>query len=347
MEWIRDLHNRTSLFIKVLVANALIILAGSITAVVVVPRVWQGRTPTLVEEAMLMLVGLLLSLGVNYVILRLAFRPLFTLKATLERIRQGDFSARVPAVQGDPDMAGVTETANLMLDRLAEHRQAVAAQILSALEDERKRIARELHDETSQSLTSILVNLQGMETRLQPLPPELSDRLRLTREVAARTLDETRRLMFDLRPSVLDDLGLIPALRWFMSQRVQPTGMQVDFQASGVEGRLSEELETALFRILQEAITNVVKHAGARQLHVRLYQEADQIIGVVEDDGRGFSSAQAGLRKGEGMGLFGMRERATLVGGDVHIESAPGRGTTVRVITPARMGGGKSRGISS
>lgn len=346
MRWLWYLHSHTSIFTKVLVANALIVVAGSLSAVLIATHFWRGAAPEPVVELAFVLAGLVISLGVNYGILQLAFQPLFTLQTTLDRVRRGDFSARVPEVEGDPDIARVTEIANLMLDRLAEHRQAVAAQILRALEEERKRIARELHDETSQSLTTMIVNLEVIEQQLTDQPEELVGRVRLTKEIAQRTLDETRRLMFDLRPSVLDDLGLIPALRWFVSQRVQPRGLQVELQAHGLEDRLSEELETALFRIVQEAITNVLKHARAKHLSVTLSREPGQIVGVVKDDGRGFHPVHVVNRneKDRGLGLFGMQERAALVGGMVAIDSAPGHGTRVRVTVPDRARGRETGG---
>lgn len=334
------LHKRTSIFTKVLVANATIVVIGSLLAVWLATKAASGQVAP-VAEAWLVTAGLIISLGINYAILRVAFLPLDALQGTLDRVRRGDFSARVPEVEGDPDIEQVVSTANLMLDRLEEHRQAVAAQILRALEEERKRIARELHDETSQSLTSILVNLETMEKQMTDLPDEIAARLRLTKEIAQRTLDETRRLMYDLRPSVLDDLGLVPALRWFITQRVQPYGLQVDFQVSGLEQRLPEELETALFRIMQEAITNVVKHAKARQIRVAMVREPGQITGEVKDDGAGFNPVHIVGRteKERGLGLFGMQERAGLVGGTVQIESTPGRGTRVTVTVPDRVGG--------
>ncbi len=344
MRLLSYLHNRTSLFMKVLVANGIIVLIGTLASVLITTTFWRGgQVPSAMAEIALILVGLVVSVLVNYAILRVAFRPLFTLQTTLDRVRRGDFSARVPDVEGDPDIARVTEMANLMLDRLAEHRQAVAAQILRAQEEERKRIARELHDETSQSLTSIVVSLEAVEQQLGPEPVDenLVNRLRHTKEIAQRTLDETRRLMFDLRPSVLDDLGLVPALRWFITQRVQPFGLKAEFQATGLESRLSEELETAFFRIMQEAITNTVKHARAKSIKVHLVQEEARIIGTVVDDGQGFHPVHVAgkAEKDRGLGLFGMQERAVLVGGTVQIESAPGRGTTVRVTVPIRKGG--------
>lgn len=343
MRWLTNLHNRTSIFTKVLVANAVIVVVGSLSAVAISTYFWRGRAPELSVEVAFVLLGLAISMGVNWGILRLAFRPMFSLQVTLDRVRRGDFSARVPVVQGDPEIAKVIEIANLMLDRLAEHRQAVAGQILRAMEEERKRIARELHDETSQSLTTILVSLDVVEKQLPDPTDELAGRVRFTKDIAQRTLDETRRLMFDLRPSVLDDLGLVPALRWFINQRVVPRGLQVEFQASGLDGRLPDELETALFRIVQEAVTNTVKHAKAKNVAIRLEREPGQAIRAeVADDGRGFHPVHV-VSKGDkerGLGLFGMQERAALVGGAVQIESAPGRGTTVRVTVPDRVKGG-------
>lgn len=349
MRWLWYFHTHTSLFTKVLVANGAIVGVGSVSAVLIAAQIWRGQAPSILVVGLFVTAGLLISLGVNYGILRLAFRPLATMQAILDRVRHGDFSARVPDVGGDPDFTRIAETANLMLDRLTEHRQAVAAQILRAQEAERKRIARELHDETSQSLTSIIVNLTVIEQALADHTDETAGRVRLTKEIAQRTLDETRRLMFDLRPSVLDDLGLVPALRWFISQRVQPMGLAVSFQASGLEARLQEDLETALFRIMQEATTNAVKHARAKRLDVTLTRENGRITGVVHDDGVGFHPVHVVNKdeKDRGLGLFGMQERAALVGGAVQIASAPGRGTTVTVSVPDRVRGREAGGQHS
>lgn len=347
MRWLSYLHNHTNIFTKVLFANAVIMVVGGLATVFLTTYFWRGdQPPSLGLTIAVILVGLALSLAVNYGILRVAFRPLFTLQSTLDRVRRGDFSARVPEVSGDPDMARVSETANLMLDRLNEHRQAVAAQILRAMEEERKRIARELHDETSQSLTSILVNLEVVEHMLPDQASEVAHRVHLTKEITQRTLDETRRLMYDLRPSVLDDLGLVPALRWFISQRVQPAGLQVEFEASGLTNRLPEDLETALFRIMQEAITNAVKHAKAKRLIVSLVRDSGRIIGRVQDDGIGIHPVTAVSKndRDRGLGLFGMQERASLVGGSVQIHSGPGKGTTVTVSVPDRVKGGEVDG---
>jgi two-component system sensor histidine kinase UhpB len=340
MRWLMVLHNRTTLFTKVLLANAMIVLTGTLVVVYLQRSLLMaGGSSTGQVEIALISVGLAVTFGINWAILRLAFRPLFSLQATLERVRQGDWSARVPDVEGDPDIAKVTATANEMLDRLEQYRQDMARVMLKGMEEERKRLARELHDETCQSLTSVIVNLEAVCQQM-PEDSPTTQRLKMTQEVARATLDDTRRFMFDLRPSVLDDLGLVPAIRWYISQRVLPEGIAAEFQSTGLEDRLAEELETALFRIIQESITNAIKHGRARRIQISLARQGDQVKAVVRDDGSGFDLAR--LHRGElhsGMGLYGMYERARLVGGSIQIDSAPGRGTTMRATVPVRMRG--------
>lgn len=340
MRWLMMLHNRTTLFTKVLLANAMVVLTGTVVVIYLHQSVLAtADSQSRQIEAALIIVGLAVTFGINWAILRLAFRPLFILQATLERVQKGDWSARVPNVEGDPDIAKVTLTANEMLDRLEAYRQDMARVMLKGMEEERKRLARELHDETCQALTSVIVNLEAVCQQLPEESPS-AQRLKMTQDVARETLDDTRRFMFDLRPSVLDDLGLVPAIRWYISQRVLPTGSKVEFQSSNLEERLAEELETALFRIIQESITNSMKHGKAKRLQVTLTREGSQVKALVRDDGIGFDMSK--LQRGEihsGLGLYGMYERARLVGGSIQIDSAPGRGTTMRVTVPVRMRG--------
>lgn len=334
VRWIKYLHDRTSIFTKVLVANAAIVLTGGLFGALLTYFAYHGEEPGALLLTATILVGIALSVGVNYAILRLAFQPLFLLQETIERVRAGDHNARAPHRGGDPDLERVLDTYNIMLDRLQEHRQAVAAQILRAMEEERKRIARELHDETSQALTTLKVNLEAVEQKMVGAPPDLKDRIRFTKEYTGKTLDEIRRLMFDLRPSMLDDLGLVPALRHLVKDRVKRLGLQVDLLIEGFEGRLPEDLETAIFRVVQEAITNVIKHAAATELIISLTQESGAIVGRVQDNGCGFNPADLPGYGDRGLGLFGMYERTSLVGGRLEIETAPGRGTTVRIWIP-------------
>lgn len=336
IRWLKYLHDRTNIFTKVLVANAVIVLVGGLFGALLTYYAYRGEEPHDLLLATFIVTGIGLSVGVNYAILRLAFQPLFLLQETIERVRSGDFNARAPHVGGDPDLDQVLDTCNLMLDKLREHRQAVAGQILRALEEERKRIARELHDETSQALTTLKINLEAVEQKMGDAPPELKERIRRTKEYTSKTLDEIRRLMFDLRPSVLDDLGLVPALRNLVKERLKGLDLEIDFTVDGLVERLPEELETALFRVIQEAITNVIKHAQATQLSVSLTEESGVIVARIHDNGIGFNPAELAGGGDRGLGLFGMQERTALVGGRLEIDARRGRGTTVRVWIPNR-----------
>ncbi len=218
--------------------------------------------------------------------------------------------------------------------------------VISAQEEERKRIARELHDETSQALTALAV---GLETALATLPPGGSrERLEEARALAVRTLEDVHRLIFDLRPSVLDDLGLLSAIRWYADRHLAPLGIAVRCEfsglgthAEGVGGRLPPQVETALFRAVQEAITNIAKHAQAETVLIQCALREGTLTIEVEDDGKGFdpSSLAGPVRAGRGLGLLGIRERVELLGGTVQIESSPGRGTRIALRVPVAGGG--------
>ncbi|MBI4279408.1 MAG: GAF domain-containing sensor histidine kinase [Armatimonadetes bacterium] len=204
--------------------------------------------------------------------------------------------------------------------------------LISAQEDERRRIARELHDEAGQALTALILNLEMAERAAQG---EEQLRLQRLRTIAEQTLSEIRKLIYDLRPTILDDLGLPAAIRWYVKESVERQGVQVAVHLSGLERRLPGHMETAVFRIIQEALTNVVKHAGATRATVRVDASAGQITLAVEDNGRGFQAAVTRTASVDGgMGLIGMRERAELLGGQWHVRSAPGQGTAVTVKIP-------------
>jgi signal transduction histidine kinase len=203
-------------------------------------------------------------------------------------------------------------------------RRAVEAQEL-----ERRRLARELHDETGQALTSILLGLKGLEEGLDDAGSRAA--AADLRELVVSTLQDVRRLAVELRPSALDDFGLVAALERLVASFGEQTGITVDFETSLADERLPDEVETALYRIVQESLTNVVKHARARQVSVLLARKNRAIKAVVEDDGQGFDLA--GDRH-EGFGLVGMRERLALLGGRLEVESSREAGTTVVAEVP-------------
>jgi signal transduction histidine kinase len=206
----------------------------------------------------------------------------------------------------------------------------VLRRVVAAQEAERQRIALELHDETGQALTSLLL---GLRTASDTTDPATRERvLGSLRELASSTLQDVRRLAVELRPKALDDFGLVPALERLGDGLRERTGLQVDIVARLVE-RLPPEVETALYRIVQEALTNVVKHAGARHVSVLLTRKAGSVSAVVEDDGVGFDPSEDG---DGGLGLVGMRERVALLGGRLSVESGPESGTTIAAEVPIR-----------
>src|SRR5215208_4612428 len=203
--------------------------------------------------------------------------------------------------------------------------------VVDAQELERKRLARELHDETGQALTSILLGLKPLEQ----LASTEEERAAVTsvRELVVSTLQDVRRLAVELRPTALDDFGLAAALERLAEGFREQTGIEVDIAAQLGDGRLPEEVETTLYRIVQEALTNVIKHAEASRVSILLTRANGAVIAVVEDDGGGFDPADA--RDG-GLGLLGMRERLALLGGTLRIEAGAHHGTTVAAEVPLR-----------
>jgi signal transduction histidine kinase len=203
--------------------------------------------------------------------------------------------------------------------------------VVAAQELERRRLARELHDETGQALTSILLGLKAAEDAGGA--EQMRTSIASLRELVVETLHDVRRLAVELRPRALDDFGLVAALERLTESFAEQTGIAVDFEHSLGTERLRGEVETALYRIVQEALTNIVKHAGARRVSVVLSRRAGGVTAVIEDDGRGFESMGS---DDSGLGLVGMRERLGLLNGRLVIESTQGAGTTIVAEVPLR-----------
>jgi signal transduction histidine kinase len=220
------------------------------------------------------------------------------------------------------------------LQEREQGREELLRKVISAQEDERKRLARELHDETSQTLSALAMRI---EMALAAWPADASrERLSEAKQLTVRTIEELHRLIFDLRPSVLDDLGLVSAIRWYAERHLEPRGIAVRCEFSGFGSRLMPELETALFRVAQEAITNIAKHSRAETVLIQCLQRADRISIEIEDDGRGFDPASLPppAARERGLGLLGMSERIELFGGTLELDSAPGSGTRIAISVP-------------
>lgn len=238
------------------------------------------------------------------------------------------------ACQNSSFVRRVLQDLDRVLAEAREHQsrsQQLSSQILGAHEAERKRIARELHDDTGQALTSILVRLRLLERIVQD--EEVRRNVAELRELTANALDAVRRMAVDLRPAALDDLGLVPALRSYTERFSRHWSVQVDFSAEGVQRRLPATVELVLYRVVQEALSNVAKHSAARHASVTLVRRNNIITARIRDDGKGFDEHEV-VKAGGGLGLFGMRERLALVGGSLQIDTMPGSGTLVTARVP-------------
>jgi signal transduction histidine kinase len=303
-------------------------------------------------------------------------KPLGLLTRAAERIRAGELSQTIPPLGRDEigrlgqslesmraaleQSIEAVERANEDLERRVEERTRelerlyrelrtrdesrgqLLSKVISAQEDERKRIARELHDETSQMLNALAMGLETTYASAQSAA--MRERLAEAKALTVRALDELHRLIYDLRPSILDDLGLLPAVRWFAERHLKPLGISVRCECAEIDQRFTPEFEIAVFRVVQEAITNIARHAEAETVLIECEPSGGDLVIDIEDDGRGFDPG-AVTTSGDtqrGLGLLGMRERVELVGGTVRIDSAPGRGThvSVRVPMPAEVARG-------
>jgi signal transduction histidine kinase len=260
-----------------------------------------------------------------------AFRALMAMAAAFFVIR----SLRAFQVETDRQINSLQE-ARL---RESEQRETLKGElykrIVAAQESERQRIARELHDETGQALTAIGMGLRSLEGDFQASGRgSTKQNLRQLESLTANSLDELQRLIADLRPSHLDDLGLSSTLRWYSGNIQERAKLDIQVEISGNEPTLPTTVKTAVFRILQEALTNVIKHARANQVRVQLTYSPQEIHARITDDGQGFKTDSVESSGRISWGLKGMEERASLLGGRIKIHSTPGEGTTVEVFVP-------------
>jgi signal transduction histidine kinase len=330
--WPRGLAKRAlqvPLLGKLAGAN-LLIVAAALLSVAAEHRSIVPGTPVQILG-----IALGLSLIVNFALVYVALRPLTDLEAAAARVSAGDMEARVPpSILADRDMARVGTTLNGLLDRLIEDRARVrrlAAQVISVQDEERARVARELHDSTAQILAAIMLQL-GVASR-ESSSPALDARIATLRELAAEALEEVRSLSHTMHPRVLDDLGLAAALEWIARQTSDQESFDVEVVAEEGHPPIPAPLASVLYRVAQEALRNAARHAGASRVEIFLQREPGRATLEVADDGRGFDVRRAEERR-PGMGLFSMRERVGLVNGSLRVESSPGQGTRVLASVP-------------
>jgi signal transduction histidine kinase len=220
-------------------------------------------------------------------------------------------------------------------------RAALLEKTISAQEDERKRIARELHDQTSQDLAALMLNLDAFALGVTAKGPGTDQHLLTAKALVDTILTNIHTLINDLRPSLLDDLGLASAILWYGDKRLKPMGIAFEFQCNRTEARLPPPVEIALFRTAQEGLTNIVRHANATSVKVTLEVDDRAVFLVIEDNGVGFqiTTVMPEQLDGRGLGLRGMQERVTTLGGELDIQSTPGQGTTIKAKVPLLMEG--------
>jgi signal transduction histidine kinase len=219
-----------------------------------------------------------------------------------------------------------------------EHAE-ILHRVIVAQEEERKRIARELHDETSQALAALMLGLDTIGAAITHDPREAAIHQESAKAIARGLLEDIRRITTDLRPSLLDDMGLIAAVTRYGEKRLSPLGVALHLDADGLgDRRLPSDIEIALFRIIQEAITNIVRYAHASRVDVSLERQNGSVALQVSDDGQGFDPAlsQAANLQDRGLGLRGMQERVSILGGEFHLRTRVGQGTTISVRVPVR-----------
>ncbi|MCC6484973.1 MAG: sensor histidine kinase [Armatimonadetes bacterium] len=337
---------RLPLYYRVLIINLAVVVLGGVIGSFGAWLLSYVLSFSTVTHFMLIGGTIAIVAAVNLVLLRYAFAPLNALKILVRDVRAGDLRARADATSyHDPDFAEFGQALNAMLEALEQKSEtieadknrirALTARVIGAQEEERKRVARELHDDTGQLLTALILRIDRL-IQEEDCSEHASGQLLQLKEQAQSTLKELRRVMLELRPAVLDDLGLVPAVRWYLNERVEHEGIRTELDEDGLEEeRLSSDLEITVFRIIQESLTNIVKHAKASHVRVSLRRNGGVLNVLIEDNGCGFDTARVADRAAaeSHLGIFGMEERAALVNGELNIRSS-NTGTLVQAAIP-------------
>ena len=321
-----------NLLTQVLIANLLLI----VTAVVVTGV--AGHLNFDVSEppglALILALAVAVTIIVNVIMLQRRFRPLERLVDEMERADLSRPGANLQAptdARGEPEeVERLNRAFRRMLERLESERRRTSSTALAAQEEERARVARDLHDEVNQSLTALLLRLEAARVKA---PVELAHELAETKALANRAMEELLMLARQLRPTALDDLGLKAALAGHVKELGRRGKVNATFESVGDFSGLPADVQLVVYRVAQEALSNAAQHSGAEHVEVQLTSNGEWVELSVGDDGSGFTFDQAA----RGLGIAGMRERALLVGGDMQVESRPDAGTRVRLTVPLKV----------
>jgi signal transduction histidine kinase len=320
---------RVPLVLKLVGANIVIALVTVTSAMAT-----HGTTLADSRVVSLLIGALVIAQVVNSALVMVALRPLRSLEDAASRVLSGDTTARVPySPLADRDVARTGRALNLLLDDLMRERDRIrrlATKVIHAQDEERARIARELHDATAQTMAGVVLQLSAAERSCTG--SETATKLHEVRQTMTSALEDVRTLSHTIYPRVLEDLGLRAALHWLARRTRETSGLEVGVILRG-SGTFPAPVASALYRVAQEALLNAVRHASATTVELRLDTDSWYATLEVEDDGIGFSAGDAEARR-PGMGIFSMRERVALVDGVLSIDSAPGRGCCVRASVP-------------
>src|SRR4051794_7935630 len=325
-------RTQTSLVGQVLAVNVLLVVATLFAASAAANLDLRLRGDR--WSFLLLALTILLVLLVNIMMLRRRFGPLEQLIERVEAVdpaQDGDVDALSMGARGvaAEEIDRLTAAFKRLIARVDMERRRSGRLVLHAQEEERRRLARDLHDEVNQALTAILLRLEALS---HEAPPALADELSEVKRLVNQAMGELLQLARQLRPTALDDHGLLPALETHIRRFASQTGIEADLRTSGETADLAPDQEIAVYRVAQEALANVARHADASRVEVDLEAAADGLELRVRDDGRGFESGGRG--DGLGLGLDGMAERARLVGGELTIDSRPGSGTELVLRVP-------------
>lgn len=340
---------RLPIAIKVLIANVFVVVVGAVVGTYLTVSVTQ-QNPSVSRAALVMgfaAIGIITSAALNYWVLKAAFEPLRNLERVAVAVRQGDFSARaVPTRFCDPQLERFGQSLNRALDVIEADREQIrllADRVIDAQEQERKRIARELHDDTAQLLFAQLLRVSALSSSPHPEVRETASQIG---EMMSEAMESVRRLGHELRPPALDDLGLRDALEDLAHRMSEQMGIPVEFSTAEFRKRVDPAVELVLYRVAQEALTNTWKHARASWVHGTIVRDEQGVRLVIEDNGVGFDarSPSSSDGRGIGMGLFGMAERVELVGGTLTVDGARQPGTRVEAYIPLESPEGRPAG---
>ena len=349
---LRAILNRVTIFQRIAIGNTLVMLLVAVAGTLIT-RYLVIRAVDWILILLVTLLGILLSIGLNFMIISAALRPLRDLGRLVKRLQNKPDEFPASPVRdlknADPYTVRMATTLYSLFVHLEERNQelqALSERAINAQELERKVIAQSLHDDTGQALTMLAIHLDRINERIPDDEKALKKLVEDARALTASALAELRRILVGLRPAILDDLGLVPAIRWYARTNLEASGVHVIMDAPNTPLQLPPSIATILFRIAQEAINNIVRHAHASSATIVLNVTEDVVRLKVEDNGTGFNQERVSQDavQSNHLGLVGIRERAQLVGGQVIIRSTPGKGSALLVTIPLHTAGAMDHG---